>query len=115
MNIEILELTYPEAKAVTQEDVWGKWSKDYDTKIHNGLIIADCRIGGYDDEKLQSKVKCPVFKDFIGWKSVTVVCDKAISEEVAYWLEYVQGSDCISQVKDLEDDKIALRADYTAW
>ena len=128
IKFETLDPTYPEADEITKEDVWGKWSETkvtkkvdgtFDvvesTKIHSGMIVADCRTGGYNKDKLRSTKKCPIFKTFIDWKSVTVVCDESISEEVAYWLEYVQGCDCISKFKKLEDGKVAFRADYMAW
>ena len=113
ISITVLEPTFPEAKDITQEDVWGKWVGH--NKVHLGMIVADCRTGGYDDDKYQSKERCPVFEDFIDYKSVTVIAPKELSEQVAYWLEYVQGSDCISQFKELPDGKVAFRADYQAW
>ena len=59
-------------------------------------------------------VKCPVFGDEVPYKSVTVVCPANKLEEVQYWLEYVQGADCVSKVKPLMGH-IALRADYKCW
>jgi len=114
LKLVVLEPTFPEAKEITQDDVWGKTSKDHKTKIHNGMVVANCTLGGFDDDKLQSKEKCPIFDTYIDWKSVTVVCPKEISEQVAYWLEFNHGSDCISAVKEF-GGKIAFRSDYMAW
>lgn len=89
-------------KNITKEDVWGKVNENFE-KIDNGMIIA------------RYNAKCPVFKDIIPYKSVTVVCKPEEENEVIYWLEYVQGMDCISRRAELENGDIALRADYQCW
>mgnify|MGYP003137258701 CR=1 FL=1 len=110
LTITVLEPTYPQPAKVTYEDVWG-----HDDRLDGGMVTADCTLGGYDEEKYQSTGLCPIFGTPIHWKSVTVVCPKELSEQVAYWLEFVKGSDCISEFKELEDGKVAFRADYQAW
>ncbi len=140
LKVVVLEPTFPEPETaeVTKEDVWGKWTESHwrnggrngppiagpkgepdewvaSVKVHGGMVIADHGLGGFDEKWCRSKVRCPVFKDFIGYKSVTVVCDASIREEVAYWIEYVQGGDSIQAVKELEDGKVAFRSDYMAW
>ena len=121
--IEVSEPTHDEAVTLTQEDVWGKFIQvkgGGHKKISKGMIIADSRTGGFDDEECQSIGICPIFKDHIPYKSVTVVCEEDLANEVAYWLEYVQGGDCISQTLDIIDAKtgktyLAIRADYQCW
>ena len=114
LKVIVLEPTFPEAKEITMEDVVGKWSKDH-KKIHDGMVVADHNHGGFDKRQCQSKTRCPVFNDFVDYKSLTVVCDASIREEVAYWLEYVHGSDSIQKVRELEDGRVAFRSDYQAW
>ena len=114
LKVTVLEPTFPEAKDVTMEDVLGRWSEDHQ-KIHDGMVVADHNLGGFDKKWCQSKALCPIFKDFVGYKSLTVVCDASIREEVAYWLEYVHGGDSIQMVRELEDGRVAFRSDYQAW
>ena len=101
VGIVVSEPSHPEAKNIQKEDVFGKWVDH--VRVHRGMVVSD------------SEERCPIFKDVVPYKSVTVVCPKEFSEEVAYWLEYVHGGDSISQVKDLPDGKIALRSDYMCW
>jgi len=79
------------------------------------FIVADCRHGGYDDKKLQSKGRCPIFGDFVDWKSVTVVCTKEEEWEVETQLTYQHGANSVSQYKELDDGRVAMRSDYMAW
>lgn len=83
-----------------EEDVWGDGFYNRETKENRGM-----RVAVYDEE-------CPIFKDIVPYKSVTVVCPKSQEDDVIYWLEYVYGSDCVSIRKELDDLKVALRADY---
>ena len=115
MQITVLDPTFPEAKEITQDDVWGKWSDDHRTKISDGMVVANHTHGGFDEKKLRSVKRCPIFKDYVDYKSATIVGPKRYAEQIAYWLEYVHGCDCISKVKDLPDDMIAFRSDYMAW
>jgi hypothetical protein len=86
---------------LTKEDVWGKYD-DKAHKLSNGMIIA------------RGEEKCPIFKDKLPYKSVTVVCKPEEEEEVCYWLDYVHGGG-ISKRKVLEDGKIAIRSNYMCW
>ena len=95
---------------LTKDDVWGNHEEN-----HKGMIVADCRHGGFDKNHLRSKKKCPIFNDFIDWKSVTVICDENIENEVSYWLAYVHGGGNISKVIQLPNKKIAMRSDYQCW
>ena len=103
MRVTVNDPTHPGAKELTKEDVWGKWTEDYQTKIHSGMVVA------------KADAKCPIWGDTIPYKSVTVVCAHAIIEEVSYWLEYVHGGDSISQVKRLPNDEVAIRSNYMCW
>jgi len=117
--IKVSEPTHDKAQALTKEDVWGKWVNHH--RVSWGMIVADCRTGGgMHINTSQSKGKCPIFNDHVDYKSVTVVCGIEWADEVVYWLEYVQGSGCISQEKEINDlengkDYIAFRADYQCW
>ncbi len=103
LKITVLDPTYPEAKDITKEDVFGKWTEDHRTKVHDGMVVA------------RSEERCPHFGDAVPYKSVTVVCQDVLIEQVSYWLEYVHGCDCISQLQSLGDGRTAIRSDYMAW
>ncbi len=107
MKITVLDPTYPVAKEITKDDVFGKWTEDHRTKVHDGMVVA--RGTAAADEL------CPHFGDTVPYKSVTVVCPDALLEQVSYWLEYVHGCDCIANIKSLGDGRTAIRSDYMAW
>jgi hypothetical protein len=123
-KVEVLEPTVPEAKELTQEDVWGifvsegtedmiEGGKSYKvSKGHfkGGMIVA--RGQGRSDKPA---VICPIFGDVVPHKSVTAICAIAMEPDVTYWLEYVEGGNCISQRKVLPGGRVALRADYQCW
>lgn len=93
-----------EAKTVklTKEDVWGSFDENH-KKLSDGMIVA------------RSEDNCPVWKDKIPFKSVTVVCTVEQQAEVTYWLGYVHGADSVSRVRGIGDGKIAIRSDYQCW
>lgn len=101
----LAEATKRHAKMkLTKEDVWGTFSTVYPGKRDTpGMIVA------------RSGDKCPIFKDKVPYKSVTVVCELDQSDEVEYWLNYVHGGDSISKTKTLPKGKIAIRSDYMCW
>ena len=103
INITVSNPTYPKAKKLTKEDVWGEYSHEDGKRISSGMIVA------------RQNEKCPIFKDIIPFKSETIVCHKDQSEEVSYWIEYVNGADSISEIKELDDDKLAFRCEYMCW
>jgi len=124
IKIEVSEPTVPKPNSMTKEDVWGKTvpigleeHAAFDGQKYTvskvvfigGMVIA--RGHGFTDVPA---VKCPVFGDEIPRGSVTVVCPANKVEEVQYWLEYVQGADCVSKVKPLMGH-VALRSDYKCW
>lgn len=88
---------------LTKEDVWGKYDEKTHSMLTNGMIVA------------RTKEKCPIFKDIVPFKSVTVVCDEKDQNEVSYWLSYVHGGDCIEMTKSLPGGKIAIRSNYMCW
>lgn len=106
-SITVLTPTHKKAKKLTQEDVWGKWSDHYPIKqLKKGMIVA------------RTDQKCPVWKDKVPYKSVTVMCLLEQEGDVSYWLEFVQGGNCISKrkVTTVAGQKmVALRSDYQAW
>jgi len=99
---------------ITKEDVWGKWDENHN-KVSDGMVVANHNYGGFDEAKCRSVKRCPVFKSFIGYKEVTVVCDKDQIEEVLFWLDYVQGAGSFLRAKPLKNGKAAIRSQYTAW
>ena len=83
---------------LTKEDVWGDYEKD--TK---GMIVA------------KTDETCPVFKDKLPYKSVTVICDVDQEDAVTYWLSFVHGGDCVQDIKKLKGNKLGIRSDYQCW
>lgn len=101
MEITVLSPTGNEPKEITKDDVWGTFEDGVKTKP--GMIVA------------HSKTVCPIWKDKLGFKDVTVICEADQEEAVIYWLEYVHGGGCITNAADLKSGKVALRSEYMAW
>ena len=78
-------------------DVWGCKGDDY-----TGMIVA------------RSEQKCPVWRDKLPYKSVTVICNTDQFNEVTHWLSYVHGG-MYSNAVELKGGKVAIRSDYQAW
>jgi hypothetical protein len=93
--------------SITQEDVWGTWDDERNKRTSKGMIVAS-EMKGYPD-------RCPIWKDKVPHKSVTVVCKKEQVPDVVYWLEFVHGGDSVTRMKDLPKGKVALRSDYQCW
>lgn len=105
MNIDDVLNAHKEKQSkmkLTMEDVWGKHNEKTFEPIHNGMIVA------------REEEKCPIFRDRLPYKSVTVVCKPEQEDEVCYWLDYVHGGG-ISKRKVLKDGKIAIRSNYMCW
>lgn len=83
--------------------VFGTWGEGSHERLTNGMVVA------------MSEQLCPVFKDKVPYKSVTVICTREQEFDVSYWLEYVDGANSISKRKLLPDNKVALRSDYMCW
>lgn len=98
-EIAISNPTVDEPKTLTKEDVWG----DGTYKGNRGMRVA------------VYKEKCPILGDILEYKSTTFVCPKNKEEEAIYWIEFVYGGDCITKRKELDDLRVALRADYQCW
>ena len=101
-------------KNLIQEDVWGKHEMESEhipkipiRWIHHGMIVASSDADGLP-------IVCPVWKDKLPYKSVTVICKPSQEQDVTYWLEYVQGTDSVSRRKKV-GNKVALRSDYKCW
>lgn len=105
---------------LTKEDVWGEFSSDYSTLIRRGMIVAQGlpTMSAEEKAKTQKKIQvpdiCPVWKDKLPYKSVTVICDESQADEVIHWLSYVHGGE-YSQRRNLTGGKVAFRSDYQAW
>ena len=111
MQIQILEPTKTNNSNMTQKE-FENYFVNPNTPTSK---MFNWNYGGFDDNKCKSKNKCPIFKDFIDWKSVTVICDENLENEVSYWLAYVHGGGNISKVIQLPNKKIAMRSDYQCW
>ncbi len=88
---------------LSRDDVFGK-HKFQDGKLigrEGGLVVAT------------EGQKCPVFKDVLPQKAVTIVGLEKDFEEIEYWLEYIKGRGCITK-EHTQDGHIALRAEYQA-
>jgi len=115
---ELVPLSAP-AQTLTQEDVFGRvieshWKNNVPNtewiptkRISKGMVVAS-QAKGYPNI-------CPIWKDKIPYKSVTVVCPEEFEGDCEYWLEFVHGGGSISRRKKLPGGKIALRSDYQAW
>lgn len=89
--------------SLKKEDVWGVYDVENNKVVSKGMIVS------------KQGEKCPVFNDVLPYKSVTMVCGINQLEEVTYWIEYVQGANCISDLKEMPGDNIAIRSNYTCW
>lgn len=97
-GIEEMEIDchYDPQFKIQKWDVWGKKSDGY-----KGMRVA------------RTEEICPIWKDKLPYKSVTVVCKKEDVNEVIYWLSYVHGGP-YSKMKDLKNGNIAIRSRYQA-
>lgn len=107
---------------LTMDDVWGEFDLDNMKQLSKGMIVArglPSTISKKDKERIKKMtgypIVCPVWDEELGYKSVTVTCNKDQQYEVEYWLEYVHGGNSISKTKDLPDNKVAIRSDYQCW
>lgn len=111
----VLEPSAAPAQKLTQDDVWGKTEMESEfipkipvKWIHHGKLVATSHDDGLP------KI-CPIWKDELRYKSVTVICNKQEASDCEYWLEYVHGGGSVSKRKELPGGKIAFRSDYQAW
>ena len=109
------------AVKLTQEDVWGKWSEAPMKKLSDGMIVAQgypMSKKEYDNHPRKEDFRpriCPVWKDVVPYKSVTVICQKEQQQEVEAWLIYVHGGNCIEKSKELDGGRVAIRSNYMCW
>lgn len=106
-NAIILSPSGEKPNKMKVEDVWGEWNEDRTEKISEGMVVTR----GRSDRA----IKCPHFKDVLPYKSVTVVCEKSEVDDVMYWLEYVHGAECVENIIEIGDGKVAIRSNYMAW
>ena len=109
-------------KPITKDDVWGTFDPDTFKRLTKGMLVAH---GIPSFKTLEEHVEhfklsmlpdiCPVWRDKLPYKSVTVICDSDQQDEVEGQLMYVHGSDCIQMVKGLPNGKVAIRSDYMCW
>lgn len=107
---------------VSKDDVWGKYDDNLNL-LDRGMIVAQGYVGDkfYEEglehwkNKVQTTNVCPVWKDALPYKSVTVICTQEQRSNVEYWLEYVHGGGCIEKIKEFSDGKVAIRSNYMCW
>ena len=95
-----------EPRFITKEFVWGKYDEKLGKKVHDGLIVAH-----YDKNK---DTICPASGTLLDYKDVTFKCEPHHFDDVIYWLEYVQGADCITCTRE-DSTHIYIRTEYTCW
>ena len=108
-------------KKITQNDVLG-WFDSNHNLINRGMVVAQgfsgsqCSPDEFESwkEKLQVSNICPVWKDKLPYKSVTVICNADQENEVTYWLSYVHGGE-YSKRKVLKNGQVAFRSNYQCW
>ena len=61
MDVIVSQPSVPEAKTLRKDDVWGIYDDKVGKRVKNGMVIA------------RSEERCPIFKDIIPYKSVTLV------------------------------------------
>jgi hypothetical protein len=110
-------------KELTMEDVWGTFDAEALTHPSKGMIVArGCgKVDEYFTQEYKDKAVadipevCPIWGDVLPYKSVTVVFDAELENQVIHWLTYVHGSDCVADRKELEGNRVALRSNYMCW
>tara|TARA_R100001460_G_scaffold18349_1_gene38930 strand:+ start:374 stop:724 length:351 start_codon:yes stop_codon:yes gene_type:complete len=116
MQISILEPTRQNVFKLTQEE----FEKYFvNPNCHNSRMF-NWNYGKLKPSAEKSKQKCPIFKDYIEWKSFTVIVEKKLQESAEYWCEFFHGGGSISQTMELENKKngkkyVAIRSNYQAW
>jgi len=96
----------PTTSTLEKDDIFNKDSK---------YVVAHSGYGGYNNNKARSNNKCPIFKTYIPYKSITLKCKESELDSVIYWCEYVHGGGCISKIKNLNNKYVAIRSDYMCW
>ena len=76
--------------------------------------------GGFDKNKMRSKVKCPHFNDYIGYKSFTIVVGLHQQTDAEYWCEHFHGANSVAKTKTFAPDLpgpvcVAIRSNYMCW
>lgn len=95
----------PDGFKLHKDAVWPTYDENNDyAMVTEGLVVA------------KTDEKCPIFKDKVPMKSVTVVFDptKFPENEVEYWLGYVHGGEYSTRFV-MTDGTVALRSNYQAW
>jgi hypothetical protein len=108
----------PILSSITQDDVWGTFDEITMSRINRGMLVARGMPSDLTPAELKASglpTLCPVWKDKLPYKSVTVICPADVEDQVTYWLEYVHGGGCISKRKKLADGNVALRSNYMCW
>ncbi len=83
--------------------------------VDSKYVVASCDHGGFNKAKARSNQKCPIFKNYIPFKSCTIKCKEEELDDVIYWSEWVMGGDCISKHKELGQGVHAIQIDYQCW
>ena len=125
MSISDRDIHQDDDLTIQLRDVYGEWSDDFTTLLNKGMIVAKY-IGSNEDAKKGNMVAaheenkknfsgvCPVWGDTLQYKSCTIICEAEQEAEVEHWISYVEGGPPTLR-KELDDGRIAFRADYQAW
>ena len=102
-------------QGMTKDDVWGTMGK-------GGLVVARGLPSSMSKKEKDAICRttgrpqiCPIWKNELGYKSVTVIFEEKDYAAVTYWLEYVHGGGCVVDEKSLPEGKMAIRSDYMCW
>ena len=58
---------------------------------------------------------CPIFGDYIPYKSWTIVVEKQYLESARNWCNYFHGGGSVEKEKQVSSNKIAIRSNYLCW
>ena len=105
---ETTDIIFGVHHGVKHSDVFGKREEVDGTivRVNYGMVVAQ--------GEPYKTVWCPIFRDAIPYKSVTVVCAPEQLPGVLQHLMNAHGGSH-SNEKAMSDGRIAIRSDYQAW
>jgi len=93
-------------------------------RLKSNIFSFNHMYGGFDNKKCQSKSKCPIFKDYIPYKSFTIIVSNDQFDNAVYWCEYMHGVESVWDIKQFDylrvgkhirKNQVAIRSDYQCW
>ena len=115
MTISYRDIHHEPNLTIQKHNVFGEWSDDFSKILNKGMIVAK-HLGEdtHEENKKHYKGVCPIWDDILLYKSCTIICEADQEAEVEHWVRYVMGGPPTRR-KELDDGRIAFRADYQAW